>query len=322
MAFQGIHCSVQDLVALEHRAAGLTRGGKRRSREIVAGGQRAPFRGRGMDYAESRPYSAGDDARHIDWRVSARSGNLHSKLFHPERDRISVVVAQSADRLRFGTRVCFKSTQSAQVAALFLWAAQKQGDRCMVSCFGDRSEEVPPQHARKGIVRLLSRLASWQLPPPEQGEMASGSGLQKALRNLSRHVRSGAHVLVLADESSMDASAIAALAACQKHNDVLVGLLIDPIEYAAIPAGVYPILQGKHLQGQHLQGQDLHNQQAVGTRLGDARAAQAWREHFALRWQDVTARLREHGIRSGLVCTAVDSVEALHRVLGDAGVQR
>lgn len=309
MSDEGIQCDVQELLALEHRATGLLRRSKRRSRDVVAGALRAPFRGRGMDYAESRPYSAGDDARHVDWRVTARTGQLHSKLFHPERDRISVVVMQSAERLRFGTRSCFKSVQSARVAALFLWAAQKQGDRCMVSCFGDRAEEVPPQHARKGVVRLLNRLERWQRRPARFGaaEAPTGAGLDRALRDLSRHVRSGAHVLVLADESALDERALIALAACQKHNDVLVGLLVDPIEYSHLPLGAYPVMVAS---------------QPSATRLGEVQVAQTWREHFDTRWISVTSALHAHGIRSGLVATADDPVDALRGVLADGGAVR
>lgn len=309
MSDAGIQCDVQELLALEHRASGLLGRARRRSRDVVSGALRAPFRGRGMDYAESRPYSAGDDARHVDWRVTARTGNLHSKLFHPERDRISGVVVQSAERLRFGTRGCFKSVQSARVAALFLWAAQKQGDRCMVSCFGERAEEVPPQHARKGVVRLLNRLERWQRRPARENapDTPAGTGLHRALRDLSRHVRSGAHLLVLADESAIDEQALVALAACQKHNDVLVGLLVDPIESSHLPEGVYPVWLGSH---------------PLPTRLGDLRVAEAWREHFRARWAAVTAALHAHGIRSGLVSTVDDPVDALRAVLGDGGTAR
>lgn len=306
MLDEGIHCDVQELLALEHRASALLRRNRRRSREVVAGAVRAPFRGRGMDYAESRPYSVGDDVRHIDWRVTARTGTLHSKLFHPERDRISAVVAHCAERLRFGTRGCFKSVQQARVAALFLWAAQKQGDRCMVSCFGERAEEVPPQHARKGVVRLLNRLERWQRPPSQLGgaHPSSANGLHRALRDLSRHVRSGAHVLVLADESAIDEQALVAIAACQKHNDMLVGLLVDPIEYSHLPAGSYPVWLGSR---------------PLSTRLGEGRVSEAWREHFRARWAKVTTSLHAHGIRSALVSTADDPVDALRGVLADRG---
>src|SRR5690606_10660384 len=131
----GTHYRLEELIALEHEAIAVVREPGRRSKQETAGLRRAPFRGRGMDYAESRPYAAGDDVRHVDWRVTARSGQLHSKLFHPERDRVSVAIYPRLARLRFGTRVCFKSAQAARVAACFLWRACHQGDRSMLAPF-------------------------------------------------------------------------------------------------------------------------------------------------------------------------------------------
>ena len=82
-----------------------------------------------MDYAESRLYVQGDDARHIDWRVTARTGRTHTKVFHAERDRVTLLVADTAPTLYFGTRRCFKSVLAAEIGALTAWAAQRSGDR-------------------------------------------------------------------------------------------------------------------------------------------------------------------------------------------------
>ena len=53
----------------------------------MAGGHLSAFRGRGMEFHESRPYQAGDDIRAIDWRVTARSGQTHTKVYREERER-------------------------------------------------------------------------------------------------------------------------------------------------------------------------------------------------------------------------------------------
>ena len=58
----------------------------RRVLAVQAGGYRSRFRGRGMEFAEVRAYQPGDDVRSIDWRVTARRGEVHTKLFHEERE--------------------------------------------------------------------------------------------------------------------------------------------------------------------------------------------------------------------------------------------
>src|SRR5690606_22834527 len=102
----GVIPTVRELVGLR-----ATVTGRRAARRGSHGGGQAlsPMRGRGMEYAESREYAAGDDARHIDWRVTARTGRAHTKLYQAERERLSLIVADTAPGLYFGTRVRFKS---------------------------------------------------------------------------------------------------------------------------------------------------------------------------------------------------------------------
>ena len=83
----GTTFSTADLVGLRPRAAGLSLDVYRSSRGGRSGARLSRFRGRGMEYSESRIYLPGDDIRSIDWRVTARTGRTHTKLFHEERDR-------------------------------------------------------------------------------------------------------------------------------------------------------------------------------------------------------------------------------------------
>ena len=111
----GIVPTLAELVAL--RDAARARSPARRGRFGVSGQAPSPLRGRGMEYAESREYAQGDDARHIDWRVTARTGRMHTKVFHAERDRVTLLLADTAPTLYFGTRRCFKSVQAARAGA-------------------------------------------------------------------------------------------------------------------------------------------------------------------------------------------------------------
>ena len=95
------------------------------------------------EYAESREY-AGDDARHIDWRVT-RTGRAHTKLFQAERERVSLIVADTSPALYFGTRVRFKSVQAARAGAVAAWSAQRRGDRVGALRGSDREAPITPQ---------------------------------------------------------------------------------------------------------------------------------------------------------------------------------
>ena len=104
--------TLPELIGL--RALVQGRRGAREGRHGLQGHALSNLRGRGMEYAESREYAQGDDARHIDWRLTARSGRTHTKLFQAERERLTLVVADTAPALYFGTRTRFKSAQAAR----------------------------------------------------------------------------------------------------------------------------------------------------------------------------------------------------------------
>ncbi len=123
----GLRPQLAELVALRRLAQRPPP--PRRGRVGNAGQAPSPLRGRGMEYAESREYVPGDDARHIDWRVTARTGRAHTKLFQAERERVSLIVADTSPALYFGTRVRFKSVQAARAGAVAAWSAQRRGDR-------------------------------------------------------------------------------------------------------------------------------------------------------------------------------------------------
>ena len=64
-----------------------------RVKSLQTGAYVSHFKGRGMEFDESRPYQPGDDPRNIDWRVTARSTQAYTKLFREERERPVLVVA-------------------------------------------------------------------------------------------------------------------------------------------------------------------------------------------------------------------------------------
>ena len=93
----GIVPSLAELIAL--RSAVQRRPPGRKGAHSHAGPSSSTMRGRGMEYAESREYVPGDDVRHIDWRLTARSGRTHTKLFQAERERLTLIVADTAPAL-------------------------------------------------------------------------------------------------------------------------------------------------------------------------------------------------------------------------------
>lgn len=219
----GIRPSLAELVAL--RPLARQRGPARRARSGARALAPSPQRGQGMEYAESRDYVAGDDARHIDWRVTARTGRPHTKTFQRERERLTLIVADTAAALYFGTRVRFKSTQAARAGAIAAWTAAADGDRIAALRGSMIEPPVAPAGGTRGALRVLHALARWYAAAPD-----GDAGLGVAMDHARRLLRPGSRLLVLADATSVAEVPARDWAAVGAHCDALVLLLDDPVE--------------------------------------------------------------------------------------------
>src|SRR5690348_9135392 len=143
------------------------------ARAALFGAHRSSFRGRGLEFQEVRPYVAGDDPRSIDWRVTARRGRPHTKLFHEERERPVWVLVDLHAGLFFGTRRQLKSSVALRAAALFAWAASMGGDRVGAVIAGAARGKaaapvrvLPPRAREAGVLPILETLIELQPTAP------------------------------------------------------------------------------------------------------------------------------------------------------------
>jgi len=219
----GLRPRLEELLALRHRAALPMRPGT--GRAGVRGMAPSSLRGRGMEYAESREYVAGDDVRRMDWRLTARTGRAHTKLFQTERERLSLLVADTAPSLYFGTRVRFKSVQAARAGAVAVWMGLQAGDRLAALRGGEPA--VPPAAGMRGAMRVLESLVRWYARPPQDD-----AGLELALEHAQRLLRPGARLVVLADPLSAAPVPLARWAALGRHHQATLVLLQDALELA------------------------------------------------------------------------------------------
>ncbi|MBP3984404.1 DUF58 domain-containing protein [Pseudoxanthomonas helianthi] len=294
---EGITPTLAELVAL--RAVAQRPRPARKGRHGVAGPAASNLRGRGMEYAESREYVPGDDVRHIDWRLTARSGRTHTKLFQAERERLTLIVADTSPMLYFGTRVRFKSVQAARAGAVAAWAAVRDGDR-VATLRGTRAEApVPPAAGARGALRVLDALVRWYARQP-----ADDAGLATALENAGRLLRPGSRLVVLADPRSIAAIPESRWPQLAAHHEVVVLLLTDALEREP-PKSVLPFASGGH---------------RVELDLGNAAQRQKWRNEFVVPMERALETLPSRGVRVFALSTDANS-EAWLPLLGRAPAQ-
>jgi uncharacterized protein (DUF58 family) len=280
----GIVPTLQELVGL--RGLALGRRAARRGRHGVSGHALSPMRGRGMEYAESREYTIGDDARHIDWRLTARSGRPHTKLFQAERERLTLVVADTAPSLYFGTRTRFKSVQAARAGAIAAWAALRDGDRIAALRGSRREAPIPPAGGPRGALRVLDALVRWYARAPDDD-----AGLDVALDHAARVLRPGSRMLVLADPASVAAIDPHRWPAFALHHDTTVLLLVDPLERDP-PKAALPFATADH---------------RVELDLATPAQRQRWRREFVAPLEEALQALPARGVRVEVLATDAPS---------------
>lgn len=206
----------------------------------------SPFKGRGMEFDETRPYQPGDDIRSLDWKVTARSGRAHTKLFREERERPVLLWVDLSPTMFFATRGVFKSVMAAKAAALLAWSATAHGDRLGGLIFSDETHrELPPRNGKSGVLRFIQTLSHH--PAWDQSNRPVGNPADTVLHavvRLRNVARPGSLVFLLSDFRHLTAQTESHLNQIARHNDVVLVYISDPLENRLPPAGRYRFSNG------------------------------------------------------------------------------
>jgi uncharacterized protein (DUF58 family) len=190
-----------------------------------------------LEIEEVRPYAAGDDARSIDWRVTARRGRLHTKLYREERERPVWLLVDLSASMFFGSRGQLKSTLAVRAAALLAWAAALGEDRVgAVIGNGARTTVLALRSREAGVLPILQALIELQPREPEGRIAAREAGPLPILVPL---VRPGSVVIALSDFHSPDLQSYEQWCALAAHSDCRWLWITDPLEERALPNGRY-----------------------------------------------------------------------------------
>jgi uncharacterized protein (DUF58 family) len=170
---------------------------ERRVDSPFAGEYRSAFRGRGMAFEEVRPYLPGDDVRHIDWNVLARTGQAHIKEFAEERELTLMLVMDVSGSMLGGwggrDGRTDKRTQVARLAGALAHAAIRNQDRVGLLAFSDGTQELLPPRKSRGHAWAVIRAAF------AQPEAMGGTSLSASLAQVHRLLRRRSVVCVFSD---------------------------------------------------------------------------------------------------------------------------
>ena len=260
--YRGVYISMEELVALQSHHCNLDLRGRRKALTAIAGGHQSSFRGRGIDFDEVRIYEPGDDVRNIDWRVTARTGKPHTKLFREERERPIYIVVDQSQSMFFGSQQAFKSVIAAKAAGYLAWGSREHGDRVGGFIFNDSEvHEIRPREGKKGIQQYLRLLIQFnQNLSAAETVGSSRSAFVNALEGVKRVIRPGSLVFVISDFKHFDDITKQHISLVSRHSDLVAIQVTDPLEKQLPPPGSYGFTDGDKAVTVNTQSKELRKQ--------------------------------------------------------------
>jgi uncharacterized protein (DUF58 family) len=165
---------------------------------LMSGSYKSNFKGAGVQFSEHRIYVAGDDVRHIDWKVSARSRDPLIKKYEEERELTVFLIVDVSASKSFGTTKKMKSELAAEIGGMLAYAAAHAGDKVGMLMFAGKVEKiVPPKRGRQHIMRIIRDILSFQAT-------TKGTDLKGALESAQRIMKHNGVVFVISDFMAED----------------------------------------------------------------------------------------------------------------------
>lgn len=192
------------------------------------GEQTSRFMGSGVEYEESRPYQIGDEIRHINWRLMARTGEAYTKRFQEERQESAFILLDQRQTMRFGTHKRLKAEQALRTAGYYLWVMQQSG----VPVEGARLAEklVPtPTYSGKGTFEHL--MEHFSLPCPPKTMTDNEPHLNDVLIEMLQRTQPGSRVFLISDFHDMNQQTPAVLTALRQHAEIRAVFIQDAAEW-------------------------------------------------------------------------------------------
>lgn len=205
----------QKIRRLEIRTKGLV--------ENVFGGEyHSAFKGRGIEFAEVRPYQFGDDIRNIDWNVTARMDETYVKTYEEERQQTLMLAVDVSGSESFGSKKQLKRETAAEICALIAFSAIQNNDNVGLLLFSDQVELfVPPNKGRRHVLRLIRDLFAHET-------QSRGTDLSVALEHVLHVLRRRSIVILISD--FLDEGFEKPLRIVGRRHDTVAIHLVDPRE--------------------------------------------------------------------------------------------
>lgn len=271
--------SFEELLTLRHQLDDFSHLPKMNQASLLVGAYRSKKRGRGIDFDQVRPYLIGDDVRNIDWKVTAKTRQAHTKLFYEEKERPVFILLDQSNSLLFSTNLQLKSTVCAKLGAMIGWWSYDKQDRFGGLVFNSyQIKRIPARLSKKNLFHFFHSITELNHDLVQSSLMPERCStdripfidpLSEALKETKSNLKSGSLIVVICDERNLSASAHSILKQLSFKNELLLMPVYDPLDHELPKSTQLTFQQGNKiltLNGLDLKTQQLY-QQKVAERL-------------------------------------------------------
>ena len=198
------------------------------------GDERSSLRGPGVEFADVREYQFGEDARLIDWNLTARSDRVFVRESHPERGLDAWLIVDASASLDWGTALVLKRDAALEMASAAASLIARHGSRVGAIVFDRQVRRVmPPVAGRTGRLHLVGGLDA----DFSAAQAGNGTALAGALRRAIKVIQRPSLVIVISDFLAADAWQ-QPMAILGHRHEVVAARVVDPTELAIPDIGL------------------------------------------------------------------------------------
>lgn len=209
-----------------------------------AGYSQSPFKTKGMDFSEVRPYQMGDDARQIDWRVTAKHGKPFTKLYVDERQRQIVFVCDLRSCMKFASHGDFKSVIAAKMTVFLAWVAIHKHDPIrLVLMLPDMIKISPVVTGQEGVLSFIRDIVPALNPTVVPDDLIS---FNQMINKIGPIISKGNLVFLCSDFHDVTPDTYQHMSVLSKRADISLIHIFDMME-VQMPDELFPVTDGKRV---------------------------------------------------------------------------
>ncbi|MFP6882273.1 MAG: DUF58 domain-containing protein [Roseibacillus sp.] len=190
----------------------------------MAGEHKSPYRGFAIEFAQHREYAPGDDVRHLDWKVQAKTERYYIKQYEQETNFVAHLLLDGSESMNYRSGELSKLEYGKMMAACLAYVILHQRDAVALGIFDEEIREyLPRSDNRDNLFKIMNRLADFDATGETQ--------VAEVLHGMANQVRRKGIMIVMSDFFDDEAAIVEGIQHLRfAGHEVILMQILDPYE--------------------------------------------------------------------------------------------